>query len=228
MTTNLVNLENKTNQSNFPTPPATIPTTPEIRGKFLIVDVEATGLHPAKHGVIELAAVALDEHLEILDTFVQAVKPPADIVIDPMAMKINNFDLSRCQSAPDYRQTCLNFLDFVRQNFIDKPIMVGQFYPFDYAYLDHLFSVSGYDQELSDLIVGNEFIDTKALALAINQKAKMAGREVVFQSVSLSKPGGLAEYFQVETFQAHTALGDAMATREVLIGLLNMLQVESS
>ena len=32
-------------------------------GVYLIIDTETTGLHPARHGLIELAAAALDEKL---------------------------------------------------------------------------------------------------------------------------------------------------------------------
>ena len=70
---------------------------------------------------------------------------------------------------------------------------------------------------------GNDIIDTKALANSINARALLKGRPAPFPVTSLSKPGGLKELFGITAYQAHSALGDVLATREVLIKLLDML-----
>jgi hypothetical protein len=46
----------------------------------------------------------------------------------------------------------------------------------------------------------------------------------MFKSTSLSSPGGLTDIFGITDYEAHTALGDIRATRQVLIKLLDILE----
>jgi DNA polymerase III epsilon subunit-like protein len=194
----------------------------EKPGRYLIVDTETTGLHPARHGLIELAAAALDGQLALLDTFQADVCPPEGVEFDPEALQVNGFTMERIRTGISYRMVCEQFLGFMSKNFSAEPIVIGQFYPFDYAFLEQVFSTCGYRDGLSAAIKGNDFIDTKALANSINMCALLKGQSVPFPVTSLSKPGGLKELCGVTAYQAHSALGDVLATREVLIKLLEM------
>ena len=195
----------------------------EKRGKYLIIDTETTGLHPARHGLIELAAAALDEHLEVLQSFHMDVCPPPGVEIDAEALQVNGFTVERIQKGVSYEELCKQFLDFTNRNFAGDPIAIGQFYPFDYAFLDYVFSVSGYREGLAKAIHGNDFIDTKALAILLNLRAQRRGEPAPFPITGLSRAGGLKDAFKITGYQAHAALGDVLATREVLVKLLEML-----
>jgi DNA polymerase III epsilon subunit-like protein len=195
----------------------------EKNSSYLIIDTETTGLHPAKHGLIELAAAALDKNLAVMATFQADVCPPEDCAIDPEALQVNGFTRERIKQGLSYPAVCEQFRDFINNNFSAEPIVVGQFYPFDYAFLDHIFSASGYDDGFGAVVRGNDFIDTKALANSMNLQAMLRGQLRPFASTSLSRPGGLKDRFAITGHQAHTALGDVLATREVLIKLLEML-----
>ena len=195
---------------------------PEKVGCYLVIDTETTGLHPAQHGVIELAAAALDSRLTLLETFQADICPPDGVMYDPEALKINGFIMERIRSGISYRMACEQFLSFLNKHFAAEPIVIGQFYPFDYAFLEQMFSASGYGDGLSAAIKGNDLIDTKALANSINVSALLNGRPAPFPITSLSRPGGLKELFGITGYQAHSALGDVLATREVLIKLLEM------
>lgn len=192
----------------------------EKTGRYLVVDTETTGLHPARHGLIELAAAALDGQLMLLDTFQADVCPPEGVEFDPEALQINGFTMERIRAGVSYRMACEQFVKFMSKNFSAEPLVIGQFYPFDYAFLEQLFSASGYRDGLAAAIKGNAIIDTKALANSINARALLKGRPAPFPVTSLSKPGGLKELFGITAYQAHSALGDVLATREVLIKLL--------
>jgi DNA polymerase III epsilon subunit-like protein len=191
-------------------------------GRYLIVDTETTGLHPTRHGLIELAAAALDGQLTLLDTFQADVCPPEGVEFDPEALQINGFTMERISAGISYRMVCEQFLGFMSKNFSAEPIVIGQFYPFDYAFLEQVFSTCGYCDGLAAAIKGNEIMDTKALANSINMRALLKGRPVPFPVTSLSRPRGLKELFGITAYQAHSALGDVLATREVLIKLLEM------
>ena len=194
----------------------------EKTGCYLIVDTETTGLHPARHGLIELAAAALDSQLVLLDTFQTDVCPPEGVEFDPEALKINGFTMERIKAGFSYQLACEQFLSFMSKNFSAEPIVIGQFYPFDYAFLEQMFSTSGYHDGLAAAFKGNDIIDTKALANSLNARAILKGKPAPFPVTSLSKPGGLKELFGITAYQAHSALGDVLATREVLIKLLEM------
>ena len=194
----------------------------EKAGRYLVVDTETTGLHPARHGLIELAAAALDGQLILLDAFQADVCPPEGVEYDPEALQINGFTLERIRAGISYRMVCERFLNFLNKYFSAEPIVIGQFYPFDYAFLEQVFSTSGYRDGLAAAFKGNDIIDTKALANSINAHALLKERPVPFPVTSLSKPGGLKERFGITAYQAHSAMGDVLATREVLIKLLQM------
>jgi DNA polymerase III epsilon subunit-like protein len=192
-------------------------------GFYLIVDTETTGLHPARHGLIELAAAALDEKLTVLETFQADVCPPQGCEIDPEALQVNGFTRERISRGLNYKGVCERFQEFVINCFSAEPVVIGQFYPFDYAFLDQVFSASGYGDGFAALVKGNDFIDTKALANSMNLRAILRGQPRPFASTSLSRAGGLKDRFGISGHQAHTALGDVLATREVLIKLLELL-----
>lgn len=195
----------------------------EKNGAYLIIDTETTGLHPARHGLIELAAAALDEKLAVLETFQADVCPPEGYELDPEAMQVNGFTPERIKQGMSYAAVCVRFREFIMKHFSAEPVTIGQFYPFDYAFLDHVFSASGYGDGLSAVVTGNDFIDTKALASSMNLRALLRGQPRPFASTSLSRPGGLKDRFGITGHQAHSALGDVLATREVLIKLLEIL-----
>ena len=193
--------------------------------KYLVVDTETTGLHTAKNGLIQVAALALDNKLKIIDQYTIDINPPDGYQISPESLGINGFTLERIAAGVSYEQFCHSFIEFVRQNFEEVPICIGQFFPFDFAFLDYVFTTVGLDKILNSEIMTNQFIDTKSLVLSLNLKAELKGDKIPFPITSLSKPGGLKDKFGIwgEDFTAHDALGDVMATRAVLIKLMDYL-----
>ncbi len=191
-------------------------------GCYLVIDTETTGLHPAYHGLVELAAAALDDQLTVLDTFHVDICPPEHVAYDAESLTINGFTPERIKAGISYRMACEQFAAFIRKNFSAEPIVVGQFYAFDYAFLEQMFSSSGYREGLAAAIKGNHLIDTKAVAQSFNARALLRGAPLPFPVTSLSKPGGLKERFGITGYQAHSALGDVLATREVLKKLLEL------
>lgn len=113
------------------------------------------------------------------------------------------------------------FRGFIAEHFEGKPILIGQFYPFDYAFLCSAFSRYAPEAFYGDNIFGNNFIDTKSIVNERNLAARLRGEPVPFPITSLSAPGGLKDTLGVaKDYESHTALGDVLATRDVLIELL--------
>jgi DNA polymerase III epsilon subunit-like protein len=94
----------------------------------------------------------------------------------------------------------------------------------DFAYLNYIFDSVGKSNLFWRELIGHSTIDTKVLANTINLQLLRKGKEPMFKSTSLSSPGGLSDIFGITDYKAHTALGDARATRQVLIKLLDILE----
>jgi DNA polymerase III alpha subunit (gram-positive type) len=186
------------------------------QAKFIIIDTETSGLWPRHNGLIEFAGAIVDSNLQIIDTITLDIQPPKSAVIDPVSLKINKFTTQRIANGVSYSEACDRIQQFVTDHFLTTtPIFVGQFYPFDYAFLVDLFVQSDRVQDLSHFM-SNKFIDTKSTVMMANLRAQYQNKPVPFPSTSLSAPGGLKDSLSIGNYDAHTALGDVLATHEVL------------
>lgn len=192
------------------------------RGKYLIIDTETTGLSPTKNGLIQLAAAALDKKLEVLGTICFDICPAnGTYQIDAESLEINGFTEERIAGGVSYAKAREKFKKFCKKHFSVKPIAVAQFWPFDFAVMESLFADGNENKYFAKEIMGNDFIDTKALVNYANLKADLKGQKLPFPKTSLSKAGGLKDILGLEgKYVAHDALGDVMATRDVLLALL--------
>jgi len=99
-----------------------------------------------------------------------------------------------------------------------KPIIIGQFITADICFLLSIFAHVG-RPDLS-MRLGNDIIDTKSIANQENAICRLKWMPLTYKSTSLSKPGWLAQTLGVTDYIAHSAMGDIVATREVLIKFL--------
>ncbi len=193
--------------------------------KYLIIDTETTGFYFGKNGLIQLAAMVLDEQLNEISRFCIDICPNEPFDIAPESLVITGFSLDRIYAGISYQAMCELFLDLLTEHFPNrKPIVIAQFFPFDYAFLYQVFMECNLHLELNKKF-GNDFIDTKAMVNAINLQADLQNKPKPFPITSLSSKGGLKDILGIkqESFTAHDALGDCLATREVLIRLANFM-----
>jgi DNA polymerase III epsilon subunit-like protein len=203
----------------------------ERLAKYLVLDCEFTGLHAYKHGLTQLAALVLDQNLQIICDFNEYILPPSDVIVEQEAMEISEITLDYLsKNGLTYDQVCKKFIDFIHTNFNQKPIVVGQFLPADYSFLDKVFTE--YLGEHSEIqffedIVSRNFIDTKSLANILNLKAESIGKQKVFESTSLSKPGGLKDSVGIalNKYKAHDALEDCRGNLELLIKMMDLFEL---
>jgi DNA polymerase III epsilon subunit-like protein len=188
---------------------------------YLLMDLEMTGLNPFQHGVIEIGMIVLDAQFEVLGELMMDLCPPEDVAIDRAALDYNWFTLDRIAAGRSYEEFCDMFTGFFDTYFsLDhKPIIVGQYITADIVFLSSVFDRSR-RSILMDWL-GNDIIDTKSIANQANAIARYNNIPLPFKSTSLSKPGWLADVFHISGYEAHTARGDMMATREVLLKFLH-------
>lgn len=179
-----------------------------------------TGLNPFRHGVIEVWMMVMDDKFEIIGEFFMDLCPPPNIIIDPQALEYNGFSLDRIARGKTYEEFVEFFVGFFETYFSDeeKPIIVGQYVTADLSFLASIFHHAR--KSSLYLRLGNDVIDTKSIANQQNALARYNGTELPFVSTSLSKPNGIAEVLWLSEYEAHTARGDILATREALIRFL--------
>ena len=200
----------------------------QAKAKYLVIDTETSGIHAYENGLIQLAALALDNQLEVLEEFNEYVKPPEGVVFSEESSLIHGISQESIDKGLSYREVCQSFVNFVRENFENKPILIGQFFPFDYAFLDAVFGKVAPEFSLFQSVLSRNFIDTKSLANVFNLKAEMVGRATVFSETSLSKPGGLKDSLSLNQsdYQSHNALDDCHATKDALLKMIDLLDMK--
>lgn len=186
----------------------------------MIIDLEMTWLNPFQHGVIEVGAVVMNDTFEIVGEFFMDLCPPDNIIIDPKALEYNGFTLDRIAQWKSYEEFC-DYWDAFYETYFgveSKPIIIWQYVTADIAFLASIFSNARRDKLYEKL--WNDIIDTKSIANQANAIARFNKIALPFKSTSLSKPGWLADMLKITDYQAHTAKGDIMATREALLKFL--------
>ena len=193
-------------------------------GVYLGIDTEFTGQHPHKNALIELAMIVLDKDLKEIAHYQTLVQVPAGFEITKESMAINKLDLARVEAeGVSYAKLVQQMTRFVQKHFEDKPILFAHFITMDFAYLNYIFGSVNKDKLFWKELIGHNVIDTKVLANTINLLQIRKGQELMFKSTSLSNPGGLTDVLDIRDYEAHTALGDIRATKQVLVELLDIL-----
>lgn len=194
------------------------------KGVYLVLDTEFTGQHPERNGLIEAAFLVLDKEYNEITHYVSDICPPDGYKIDEAAMKVNKFEVSRIAQGISYKQFAKEMTKFIQDHFEKKPILVAHFVPMDFAYLNYVFEYVGMGKEFWYQTIGYDIIDTKVLANIANAKARKNNQEIPFPSTSLSSPKGVRKVLDIEGHASHTALGDARATKEVFVKLMDIFE----
>lgn len=84
---------------------------------YMILDLEMTGLNPFENGVIEVGAIVMDIHFEIIGEFFMDLCPPNNIIIDPKSLEYNGFTLDRIALGKSYEEFCEYFQGFLETHF---------------------------------------------------------------------------------------------------------------
>jgi DNA polymerase-3 subunit epsilon len=167
--------------------------------RFVVVDLETTGLRPGQSRICEIGAVRVDG-LAPAGTFETLVDPgePLPRLVASLT-GIADADLAE---APGPAEAVRRFLAFAGDS-----VLVAHNARFDLAFLDREV------ERLTGRSVAAPVVDTVGLARRL-----LAGR------VSRASLASLSHFFGTSVRPCHRALPDAQATAEVLIGLLGVAQ----
>ena len=164
---------------------------------LVFVDVETTGLDPARHELIEIAAVRVDAHtLEPLDHASVRVRPSRLGDADPRALEVNGYSDAAWKDAVSLPTALRRVAPL-----LDGALVAGHNVGFDWAFLARGFERAGLP--LPD--VDYHRLDTASLAWPL-----VAGAEI--ESLSLD---AVCTALGLHRPSPHRALADAMASLEV-------------
>jgi DNA polymerase III epsilon subunit family exonuclease len=153
---------------------------------YTVIDIETTGLSKHYHKITEIAAVIVNNG-KIKKQFQTLVNPESHI--PSFITRLTGIDDDMVEDAPLIHEAMPKFLKFLG----DK-VFVAHNASFDYGFLNHN----------AENGIGNPKLCTR----------KLANRLV--PNLHSKKLGVLCEHFGIRNNQAHRAMGDALATAELL------------
>jgi DNA polymerase-3 subunit epsilon len=166
---------------------------------FVIVDLETTGWDPEQARIIEIGAVRVSAG-QLRDRFSSLVNP--DAAIPARIAELTGISDQTVALAPPLRQVLPAFLAFARD-----AALTAHNAPFDVGFL-----------RAGCRSVGLAWPD-----FPVVDTAQLARRLLTAGEVPDCKLSTLAVFFGVRTQPTHRALDDALATGDVLLGLLPRL-----
>lgn len=185
---------------------STRPTLDDI----VVIDTETGGLDPAEHSLLTLALVTGRD----TDRMEITIAEP-DIRVTQRSLEITRLDpkvIAETGLTP--AAACDAIEAFLEKNAPGRDwLLCGHNITFDVNFLKRLYRLAGreYPRRL-----GHRTVDTHALIWALSAAGKLPplkGSDEAFRHFQLEPPAELR----------HTALGDAVATRDMLARLLDLI-----
>lgn len=167
--------------------------------RFVVVDVETTGLRPGRAALCEIGAVRL-EGLAEMGEFQTLVDPRAPL--PPAIGALTGLRDADLRGAPSSGAAVRRFLAFA-----GDAVLVAHNARFDMAFLGREV------ERLTGRRLAGPVVDTVALARRL-----LAGR------VRRAGLSSLAHFFGTSVHPCHRALPDAQATAEILVALIGLAQ----
>ncbi|WP_299849849.1 exonuclease domain-containing protein [uncultured Roseovarius sp.] len=168
---------------------------------FVVFDSETTGLNPDKDDVVQLGAVRIVNGKtvpgEVFETFINPGRP-----IPASSTKVHRITDEMVVQAPSFEEGCRAFHEFS-----ENAVIVAHNAPFDMAFMHRQASKIGIQFD-------HPILDTVHISA------------VVFGGSAEHTLDALCHRLEVEIPQdmRHTAIGDAVATAQVFIAMLPILE----
>lgn len=181
---------------------------------LVVIDVETSGVNPFRNEILAVGLVPLLDNA-----------PPLEVYIRPNAIEWSAYARENFQKYAAKWETCAvtppiacdAIEKYVLNNFSSNQVTpIGHNIGFDISFLKKLAFLGGRD-ELA--VLSHRAIDTHTMLYVLYLQDKLP------QS-ALSSDGAF-RYFGIRVADSarHTAIGDALATRELMLRLLDLLEV---
>ncbi len=185
------------------------PRAPAREHSFVVVDLETTGLDYHKDRVVSVGALRVrDGKVKLGEIFSELVNPGRDIPEDSILVHAIVPDM--CRDARPAWEVFNDFLDFLGDD-----ILVAH-----HALVD-LFFLNWVMREQYGFRLQNLMVDTVLMCRTALIEPDFYGQRVGAKRCSLD---ALAERYNINVPERHTALGDALATALIFQRLLHELE----
>lgn len=159
--------------------------------KYIVFDIETTGLDFKKNQITEIAALKIENN-KIVDKFETLINP--DVKIPVEITELTGISNKMILEKPKIHEVLPNFL-----NFIKNDVLIAHNANFDLNFLN--FNLNKHFNNT----LKNKNICTIALA-----------RKIIY-SIPSCRLSSLCNYFDIENKNAHRAMGDAYATTRLFM-----------
>ncbi len=177
--------------------------------RYVVLDLETTGLDPRRDRVISVGALRLVEgRIRLGEIFSEFINPGSDVPVE--SIKIHGIVPGKLLDA---RPAWEVFDDFL--SFIGSDILVAHYAPFDVCLMNRVMR-RRYGFELQNMI-----LDTVELARAALIRPDPYGINVDGRQCSME---ALTQRFGMQMHERHTALGDALTTALIFQRLLDHME----
>lgn len=168
----------------------------------IVLDTETTGLEPGEgHRIVEIGAVELFNHMPTGRRFHRYLNP--DRPMPPEALAVHGLTDVFLADKPRFEEVVAEFLDFLGR---DSRLVIHNA-AFDIKFLRMKEAVSG-------VALRNPVMDTLVLSLLLDGPQAEHSLDAI------------AERLGVQVKDRHTALGDARATAEILVRMIDRLEAK--
>jgi DNA polymerase-3 subunit epsilon len=179
---------------------------------LLVIDTETTGTDPARNSLLSVALVPMEEPEKGREWFVEFDLRKLEWSADGWPLRnFDRFEEQWVRQAKPSEQVWVEIRGYLTEHFPDGATLVGHFVEFDLAFAKQLGPFHRIGQRRT--------IDTKGLARVCRELGRIP------ENVRLGL-SGLCKHFGIEIPEnaRHTALGDAIATRELYLRLVETLR----
>lgn len=168
---------------------------------YVVFDSETTGLQPEKDEVVQIGAVRVVNCKCIAGEVFETLVNP-NIPIPLASSKVHHIDDAMVANAPDFSEVCRAF-----HSFVGGAVIVAHNAPFDMAFLHRQSKEDG-------LRFDHPVLDTVHLSAVVFGGSAEHTLDALCERLDVKIPPDLR----------HTAMGDAVATAEVFIRMLFILE----
>lgn len=167
--------------------------------EFVVVDVEATGAKTPPNRLIELGAYKIRDG-RIVDKFLSLVNP--ELPIPRFVASLTGISNEMVKQAPVFAEVAPRWLDFV-----SDAVLVAHNAPFDTSFLNH---------EISRVYPGHRMVNPHLCTVRLSRR--------VLPGLLNHRLDTIASHFSIPIASRHRAGGDALATAEIFLMVLEMLE----
>ena len=166
---------------------------------FVVVDIEATGAKMPPNRIIELGAYRIRGG-RIVDNFITLVNP--EISIPRFVGTLTGISNEMVKQAPLFAEVAPKWLEFV-----EDAVLIAHNAPFDTNFLNH---------EISRVYPGHRMINPHLCTVTLSRR--------VLPGLANYRLDTVADHFSISIVDRQRAGSDALATAEVFIRILALLE----